>query len=171
MNKYHKKLTNIQENESIKQIIRKSLLAYFLNTFSDLFLILLGWWLVYLSWIWLYYGDLKIHPVELIILIIFWAIVLWIWLYFRYNTYLLITTHRIEKHKPTYLFWEHKEILWYHEINKISYSYPSLIAKFLDYGTLEIIAGESEKNNILFEQAPHPEKLTQQLRLLKKQEK
>jgi len=83
-------------------------------------------------------------------------------------TYLLVTTHRIEKHKLTYLFWEYKEILWYNEINKISFSYPTILAKLLDYWSLEIMAWETEKNNIIFEQAPTPEKLAKELKQLKR---
>lgn len=163
-----KKFSNIRNWEKFKKIIRRSFVAYLLSTFSDTILILLWWELIYLWWCWIIYWDLKIHFLELIILIIYWLTILWIWLYFRYYTYLLVTTHRIEKHKPTYLLWDFKEILWYHEINKISYSYPSLIAKILKYWTIEIMTWES-KSNILFEQTPKPEDIVNDLRILKKE--
>jgi len=165
---FYKKIQDKQSGEKFKKVIRKSIIAYILNTFSDTFLILLWGWFIYLGRNWIIYGDLKFHLTEFIVLSIYWLVVLWIWVYFWYYTYLLVTTHRIEKHRPTYLFWDYKEILWYHEINKISYSYPSLIAKLLKYWTIEIMAWESDKNNIIFEQAPKPEKIVEELRMLKK---
>lgn len=165
---YKKYLKDKQDDEKYIKLIRRSIIAYFLSTFSDLFMLLVWWSLIYLGWIWLIYWNFKIHIVEFIILIFYYLIILFFWFYFWYNTFLLITTHRIEKHSPTYLFWHHKEILWYREINKISFYFPTFIAKLLDYWTLEIIAWEIEKQNIIFPQAPNPEKLVLELRKFKK---
>jgi len=165
------KLKNGRKGEIIKKIVRKSLIAYFLTTVGNLTLILLWWTAIYLSWCWIIYWDLKIHLVEFIILILYWIIILWIWLYFWYNTYLLITTHRIEKKQPTYFFWKKEEILWYEEISKISYSYPNIISQLLNYWNIEIIAWEAQKNNIIFTDAPYPERIVLILRKLKKDSK
>jgi len=163
------KLKNSRKGEVIKQIIRKSLIAYFLATTSNLILVLLWWTAIYLSWCWIIYWNFKIYVVEFIILIFYWIAVLWIWLYFWYHTYLLITNHRIEKKQPTYFFWKKKEILWYNEISKISYSYPNIISHLLNYWNIEIIAWDTHKNNIIFTDAPHPEKIVITLRKLKKE--
>ena len=159
-------MQKIEKNEKLILTIRKSIIAYLLNTFSDLFLILLWWWFIYLLWTWIIYWDLKIHLWEFIWLIIFWIFVLSIWFYFWYNTYLFITTHKIEKHHPTYFLWDSKEILWYKEIIKISFSFPNIIAKLLNYWTIEIIAWDSEKNNIIFQQAAKPKEITEHLKEL-----
>ena len=39
---FYKKIQDRQSGEKLKKVIRKSIIAYILNTFSDTFLILLG---------------------------------------------------------------------------------------------------------------------------------
>jgi len=165
---YNKVVLDKQENEKYISLIRRSLIAYFFSTFSDLFFFAIGGSLIYLSWCWLIYGDLKVHVIELVILICYLLIVLFFWFYFWYNTYLLVTTHRVEKHQPTYFLGHKKEVLWYNEINKISFEFSTFLSKLFDYGTIEIISWEG-KNNIIFSDAPHPEKLVIKLKALKKE--
>lgn len=165
---YNKIVLDKQENEEYVSLIRRSMIAYFLSTFSDLFLFVVWGGFVYLGWCWIIYGDIKVHIIELEILVIYWLIVLFFWFYFWYNAYLLITTHRVEKYMPTYLLGHKKEVLWYNEINKISFEFPTFLAKLFDYGTVEIMSGEW-KNNIIFSDAPHPERLVVKLKALKKE--
>jgi len=148
-------------------LIRRSKIGYVLNTFWNFLIFLLAGVIVYLGWIWIFYWDLKMHLIEIIVLGIYIFLVIFLWFYFWYATYLLITSHRIEKHWVTYFLWDKKEILWYHEITKISYSYPSIIAKLFKYWILEIMAGDTEKSNILFELVPNPDKFSATLRQIK----
>jgi len=147
--------------------IRQSIIAYILHSFLNVLLFIIGWTVTYLWWVWIYYGDLKFHVVEWIILLIYMIIVLFFRWYFRYFTYLLITSHRIEKNSPTIFLGTQKEILWYHEIIKIWFFYPTFIAKLLNYGTIEITSGDEEKNNIRFKNAPEPQKIVKKLKEIK----
>ncbi len=165
---YNKVVKDKQDNEKYILLVRRSMIAYIFSTFSDLFLLVVGGSFVYLWWSWIIYGDVKVHIVELAILIFYWLVVLFFWWYFWYFTYLLITTHRVEKHQPTYLFWHKKEVLWYNEINKISFEQPTFWSKIFDYWNVEIISGEW-KNNIIFNDAPHPEQLVVKLKALKRE--
>ena len=158
---------DLQKNETYKKIIRKSPIAYILHTIGQVLLWGLGGTLTYLGRVWIFYGDLEFHLVEAVILWFYLATVLFFWWYFWYFTYLLITSHRIEKHSPTMFLWEKKEILWFHEIIKIWFFYPSIIARLLHYGTIEIRSGDEEKNSIRFENAPEPEKVVKYLKDIK----
>ncbi len=148
-------------------IIRQSIIAYLIHTFTNVALFLTGGTLTYLGWVWIFYGDLKFHLIEGIILGIYIFVVLFFRWYFWYFTYLLITSHRIEKNSPTIYLGAKKEILWYHEIIKIWFFYPSFVAKLLHYGTIEITSGDEEKNNIRFKNAPEPDKIVHKLRKIK----
>ncbi len=157
----------MSSQETKKAIIRQSILAYIIHSISNV-LLFLGWGtLTYLGWVRIFYGDLQFHVIEGIILGIYIFGVMFFWWYFRYFTYLLITSHRIEKNSPTIYLWAKKEILWYHEIIKIWFFYPSFIAKLLHYWTIEITSWDEEKNNIRFKNAPEPDKIVKKLRKIK----
>ncbi len=156
-----------KEGEEYIKLIRRSKLGYIFNTFSFVFLIFLWGTILYFGWVWIIYWDLKFHLIEFIFLIAYFLIILFLWFYFRYATYLLITSHRIEKHWVNYYLWDEKEVLWYHEITKVSYAYPSFLAKIFGYWRVEIMAGDTEKSNIIFDLAPNPDRLASELRQIK----
>ena len=153
--------------EEYMMIVRRSKIWYIFNTFWNFLIFFLAGILLYFFGVWILYWDFKIHFVEFIVLLFYLIFICFLWFYFWYATYLLITSHRIEKHWVTYLLGDKKEILWYHEITKISYSYPSIIAKIFKYGTLEIMAGDTDKSNILFNLAPKPDVLSSKLKQIK----
>jgi len=158
---------DLQVDETYKTIIRQSPIAYILATFGQVALWALGGTLTYLGRVWIFYWDLEFHLVEAMILFAYLLIVAFFWWYFWYFTYLLITSHRIEKHSPTMFLGEKKEILWFHEILKIWFFYPSIVARLLRYWTIEITSWDEEKNNIRFENAPEPEKVVHYLKEIK----
>ncbi len=164
-NIFNKVITDKQKWEHYVKLIRKSIIGYIINSLGSVWLLIIWGVLVYFLGVYIFFWDFAFHLSIFIPLVLYLVVILFYWWYFWYYTYLLITTHRIEKHRPTYLLWDFKEVLYYHEISKVAYFYPSIVSKLLWYGTLEMRAGW-EKENIVFELVPKPEKVAEEIKQL-----